>query len=513
MNTKELLAKSLEKLKSYQETHPNLIVKGVTELGRVHTERLVDNGFLKMVVKGWYIPSFPGQEGETTVWYASYWHFVVAYLNDLYGTEWALSAEESLDIYGGTTIVPTQLLVRSPKAQNNVLKLPFDTSLLAISAALPEKTYVEPHYGLRLYSLGEALLFTSPAYYERQPLEAKTCLASLRDVNDVLDIATANGNTSRAGRLAGALRAVGRIDLADTINKYMTRMGYALREQNPFAAEETSVPAMEKSPHAMRIRLMWKQMREQVLSTMKGQMVANHRQLDDILSSMEKQYVRDSYHSLSIEGYRVTENLLQRVREGKWNPQEDATDAERRDALAARGYYQAYQRVKVSIEDIVRGENAGSVFQKDHQDWHFELFEPCVRAGILKISDLMGYRNHPVYIRGSKHTPLNPDAVCDAIEVLGELLVEEQEPLVRAVLGHFFFGYIHPFMDGNGRTARFVMNTMFVSAGFDWLIIPVSMRDEYMAALEEGSVNLNIRPFCELLLRAREHEVNKRDNA
>lgn len=64
-------------------------------------------------------------------------------------------------------------------------------------------------------------------------------------------------------------------------------------------------------------------------------------------------------------------------------------------------------------------------------------------------------------------------------------------------------------MDGNGRTARFLMNTMWLSGGYDWLIIPVSMRDEYMKALETASCDINIRPFCELLLRAREDEVNK----
>lgn len=44
--------------------------------------------------------------------------------------------------------------------------------------------------------------------------------------------------------------------------------------------------------------------------------------------------------------------------------------------------------------------------------------------------------------------------------VLMELLESEDNVIVRAVLGHFFFVYIHPYMDGNGRTARFLMNVM-----------------------------------------------------
>lgn len=70
----ERLADSLEVLKKYQDTHENLVINGQQELGTIHTKRLVQNGYLQPVIKGWYIPSFPGSEGDTTVWYASYWN-------------------------------------------------------------------------------------------------------------------------------------------------------------------------------------------------------------------------------------------------------------------------------------------------------------------------------------------------------------------------------------------------------------------------------------------------------
>ena len=49
---------------------------------------------------------------------------------------------------------------------------------------------------------------------------------------------------------------------------------------------------------------------------------------------------------------------------------------------------------------------------------------------------------------------------------LFELLENEIEPSVRAVLGHWLFGYIHPYPDGNGRIARFLMNVMLASGGY-----------------------------------------------
>ncbi|MFI3314725.1 MAG: Fic family protein, partial [Rikenellaceae bacterium] len=194
-------------------------------------------------------------------------------------------------------------------------------------------------------------------------------------------------------------------------------------------------------------------------------------------------------------GYRVTESLIERVKSGNW--QADNDDA--KSALAARGYYQAFQLVKKSVEQNLGSGQCGAMIRKDMQQWHAEMFMPCVEAGIVKPSDIVGYRSHQVYIRNSMHIPLGPDALRDAMETLYTLLEQESSAEVRAILGHFIFTYIHPFMDGNGRIGRFIMNTMFVTGGYDWLIIPVERRDEYMAALEKASVEGDILPFVEFV--------------
>lgn len=99
------------------------------------------------------------------------------------------------------------------------------------------------------------------------------------------------------------------------------------------------------------------------------------------------------------------------------------------------------------------------------------------------------------------HTPLNPEAVRDAIPALFDLLKEEPESCVRAVLGHFIFVYIHPYMDGNGRIGRFLMNAMMASGGYSWTVIPVESRDDYMMALEKASVEQDILPFTEFIAK------------
>ena len=497
----EKMAESLAVLKAYQDKHgDNLVIQGADTLGRVHTERLVDAGYLKMVIKGWYIPSSPGSEGDSTVWYVSYWSFVAAYLERKFGDRWCLSPELSLYFYSGKSVVPSQLIVRSDIGTNNRLDMPFGTSILDIKAALPPIIEREPRYGIRLYPLSYALLMVGPDYYRRNALEARTCLSLIRDVSPVISAAIDGGHTTRAGRVAGALRSIGREDQADLLLSTMRQVGYVIKKENPFE-ENVRIDVIDKSPYAARLRLMWQQMRPVVMSSLASSGI-QPKPLDasSVLSMMDATYIKDSYNSLSIEGYKITESLLERVRSGNWDPKDDEEDKERKNALAARGYYQAYQLLKQSVADSIAGQDPAQMYVKNHQSWHFQLFEPCIRAGIVKTSDLLGYRTHQVYIRNSMHVPLNPDAVLDAMTALSSLMQEEPDAFVRAVLGHFIFVYIHPYMDGNGRTARFVMNSQLVTGGYPWIVIPVERRDEYMASLEKASVEENIDPFVRFIL-------------
>ena len=68
----------------------------------------------------------------------------------------------------------------------------------------------------------------------------------------------------------------------------------------------------------------------------------------------------------------------------------------------------------------------------------------------------------------------------------------EDDPIVRAVLGHFIFVFIHPYMEGNGRIGRFLMNVLWCDAGYPWTIVRLESRKEYLQSLEAASVNKNI---------------------
>lgn len=247
-----------------------------------------------------------------------------------------------------------------------------------------------------------------------------------------------------------------------------------------------------------RLRIMWAHMREPVMERFPAA-PGRTADADAYLRHVEDVFVSDAYHSLSIEGYQVSPELIRRVRSGAWNPEDDEDDREHRNALAARGYWQAHQAVRKSLVRVLAGANPGRVADEDHATWYRELFAPSVTAGLLRPADLAGYRSGPVYIRRSMHVPPQAEAVRDAMPAFFELLQEELDPAVRAVLGHFVFVYIHPYMDGNGRIGRFLMNVLLAAGGYRWTIVPVEQRDAYMAALEDASVRQDIRSFAVFL--------------
>ena len=497
-NPSEKLAESLEALRELQDR--DIVAVRSADLSRTHRERLLKNGFLQEVMKGWYVPSDPEeQRGESTGWYASFWDFCSAYLEERFGKEWCLSPEQSLFLHAGNRTVPQQLLVRAPKGGNKPTSLPHNTSLMDVKLTLPEEEHREQSNKLRIYTLPASLVFTGPGLFRQNSTDARAALAMIQDASEVLAILLNGGHSRIAGRLAGAFRNIGRDKIANEIIDTMKKAGYDVRENDPFEEQAPfAVGTREPSPYVTRVKLMWHAMREEVTEIFPDA-PKKKTNIDAYMKHVGQIYVTDAYHSLSIEGYRVSAELIERVRTGAWNPDNNEKDREQTNALAARGYHEAFEVVTQSVRNVLDGQNAGEVADNDHSTWYRELFAPSITAGILKASDLAGYRNGPVYIRKSMHVTPSREAVRDMMPLLFELLREETNPAVRIVLGHFVFVYIHPYIDGNGRMGRFLMNVMLASGGYPWTIIPVQKRNDYMQSLEAASVHQNVKPFTEFL--------------
>jgi fido (protein-threonine AMPylation protein) len=495
----EKLAESLHALKALQEGGRRVFRSD--DLSRVNRQRLLENGFLREVMKGWLIASSPdARDGDSTPWYASFWEFCARYAADRFGEEWHLSAEQSLVLHGERPVIPPQIVVCSPKGANNTVDLLFGTSLYDLKVpAMPHREKLTMRESLRLFTPVASLVEVTESFFARNSGETQVVLASLPDASDLSRLLLDGGHSTKAGLLAGALRATGRAQLADEIVKAMKAAGYDVRERNPFEMGQISAKLRPASPPIEgRLRMVWESTRESVIAKFpKAPGLPKNKNI--YLQDIDEIYKSDAYHSLSIEGYSVTLDLIERVRQGNWNPERDEKDRRNRDALAARGYWQAFQLVKDAIGRVIGGANPGAIARAAHQDWYRELFQPCVAAGLMRAGDLAGYRNGPVYLRTSRYVPPRWEAVRDAMHVLFDLLEKEPEPAVRAVLGHWLFGYVHPYPDGNGRMARFVMNVMLASGGYPWTVIRLRDRKVYLAALDRASIDADITAFTGLI--------------
>ena len=462
---------------------------------------LVNAGFLRRVTRGWYLVTRPGEgPGDSTPWYAARQDFLAAYCTARFGKDWHLDAGASLQVHAAATHLSKQLIVWAANGANNTLELPDGCSLLDYKPRdVVSADQVVRVGNLRVMALPTTLVRLAPTVFEKSATDVQVAMSQVTDASDICRELLTGGRSVVSGRLAGAFRAVGRDDIADQIRETMRAAGYVVNETNPFAATPVQATSVRvTSPHVRRMELLWPRMREAVERIMPP---APGLPTDSAayLAQVAERYKTDAYHSLSIEGYRVTDALIARVATGKWRPDADAAAAETRNALAAHGYWLAHQEVTESIRRILQGAAPGETAWRDHGSWYRQLFAPSVTSGLLEASDLAGYRTQPVYIRNAQHVPPAPHAVRELMPALFDHLRNEPDAAARAVLGHFFFVFVHPYPDGNGRMARFLMNTMLASGGYPWTVLLVEQRTAYVAALEAASVHEDIAPFAQFV--------------
>ena len=117
------------------------------------------------------------------------------------------------------------------------------------------------------------------------------------------------------------------------------------------------------------------------------------------------------------------------------------------------------------------------------------------------------YRNVQVEISGSEFKPPGPESVTEKMAEFGKWLKKAsiespQEPsvegLLNAAVAHTWFVYIHPFVDGNGRVGRMIMNLMLMRSTFPIAIVTREDRMRYYDALE-ASQGSDLSPFLSLL--------------
>ncbi len=120
------------------------------------------------------------------------------------------------------------------------------------------------------------------------------------------------------------------------------------------------------------------------------------------------------------------------------------------------------------------------------------------------------YRNVDISVKGSNHTPPSYIKVYDRMEKYINYISEGPKDNVLEYVSycHLQLAKIHPFLDGNGRLARLVLNYELMSNGFAPVIITADERDKYHTALEQFKVEKEITPFIEYLKELELKSIN-----
>lgn len=111
------------------------------------------------------------------------------------------------------------------------------------------------------------------------------------------------------------------------------------------------------------------------------------------------------------------------------------------------------------------------------------------------------YRRVNISVKGSNHTPCSYEKVYDRMDKYFVFMQEGPKGDLWEYISylHLQLAKIHPFLDGNGRLARLVLNYELMKNGFMPVIITSDERDKYFSALESFKVDKDIKPFMDFL--------------
>jgi hypothetical protein len=202
----------------------------------------------------------------------------------------------------------------------------------------------------------------------------------------------------------------------------------------------------------------------------------------------------DAYHGTTMEGYRISREISDAIVRGEPIPGGPQDHQTLEAAMAVQGYTFAYTEV------LERARRKDRIDTDLILDLYEALFRPSVDAGITDSAALRGWRTASVGLRGWRYVPPNPKKIPDLIGGLERFAAREDlDPITRALLVHLEFVTIHPFMDGNGRLGRLLMNHALLSAGLPWVTIRSDERVPFFRAIEQAQVDAEAAPFIELV--------------
>jgi len=120
------------------------------------------------------------------------------------------------------------------------------------------------------------------------------------------------------------------------------------------------------------------------------------------------------------------------------------------------------------------------------------------RMIMANIDDTRGghYRDHRVFVTGAPRQPIRPDLIAESMqELIAWLDQSPLHPLINAAEAHYRFVKIHPYYDGNGRTARLLFNWVLLLQGYPLTVIPAAARSRYIQSIDQADQDQPIDYF------------------
>lgn len=292
-------------------------------------------------------------------------------------------------------------------------------------------------------------------------------------------------------RLAEILAEVVRANQHVRIGRGQTGVG-----RNLVLPPEIRHTPTTRRPWLDRLNIQLTSFQQQITEEVESSGLANPSfPIPDLVTHARNAKTLDVYHSTSIEGYRIRYEDVSMLLGG--SPEGRMGEEEIRNRLAVLGYSHAFDDLLLKVEQ--RGGNL-PITNLLVFDLFANLFQPSVEAGLVEPGALRGWRNAPVFIRGSRYVPPAADRVPELMSALIEHLPTVPSALVSGILAHLIFVTIHPFPDGNGRVGRFLMNAILISNGWPWLTIKEGERGTYFESLREAQLQDNAQPFARFIV-------------
>lgn len=453
-----------------------------------------------------WILKTPQREADVELCLRNYWRLIEAVTANYEPA--VVERDSAVRLYLEDATPPERLRIRHAASQSRYtfeICPGLEVQLMAGEVVLDEAKRIRVGGATVPVDRPERTLLSLPLSALRNNVEeAAIWLASLVVARPVLEEEwTRSPRPLVIRRLAELARDAGNRRLADQLDELIaTHHGQHISRARTGIGTEVVVPRVvsesrASTPWLSRHAVIFRRFAEEMTEAVRAEAALLPRfDRTELIRQAREAKTYDAYHSTTIEGYRITPEEVSAVIRGEHVAGHDPEDVRAR--MAVRGYSLAFDRC---LEVIGESEGPVRITEGLILDLYADLFTPSVEAGILEPEALRGWRVHPAYLRGARYVPPSHEKVPQLMAQHCRLMDEVMEPAVaRAALGHLDFVAVHPFPDGNGRIARFLMNLILVTAGLPWVTIRTDDRVRYFQALETATVGGDARPFAGFVL-------------